>query len=308
LALIALFILGEGVAHLLGQDGGERLSPRDIGYLALSLAACVGAALLNPNTYRMLWYPFETLGSGAMQRYIQEWAPPDFRQAVFWPAAALLLGGAAAMVFSKRRRDLTEALLFFGLGFAGLLSARHLPLFAVVAVPTLTRYLARIEVGRLRWDLSALAPARQPGRGRVLVHWLLVVIAVAACAVWVASVAIDNRDVEARLYPLDALSYVDAHGLRAQRMYNSYNWGGYLLWRGYRVFIDGRADVYLDAFMDEYVLAYQLAGNWRRPLDRYQVDYVLVEADIPFAMLLDESADWTQVYRDAQAEIFQRAQ
>ena len=55
-------------------------------------------------------------------------------------------------------------------------------------------------------------------------------------------------------------------------------------------------------------MAYQLAGDWRRPLDRYEVDYVLVEAGIPFAMLLQENDDWTRVYRDAQAEIYRRAE
>ncbi|MBN1639595.1 MAG: hypothetical protein JXA09_00075 [Anaerolineae bacterium] len=307
LALIALFIAGEGAAHLLGQ-GGARLAPRQMACLALSLLACVCAALLNPNGYRILRYPFETLGSGAMQRYIQEWAPPDYRQPAFWPAIALLYGGAVAMAYSKRRRDLTDVLFYYGLGFAGLLSARHLPLFAVVAVPILTRYLAQIEVGRLSWDLSDLVPVRPPVRGMVALNWILVVVALVACAGWVSIVAADNLDVEARRYPLEALAYIDAQGLGDQRMYNSYNWGGYLLWRGYRVFIDGRADVYLDAFMDEYVLAYQLAGDWRRPLDRYDVDYVLIEAGIPLATLLEESVEWMRVYVDAQAVIYMRAE
>ena len=35
-------------------------------------------------------------------------------------------------------------------------------------------------------------------------------------------------------------------GLAEQPGYNSYNWGGYLIWRGLPVFVDGRADVYGD--------------------------------------------------------------
>jgi len=88
---------------------------------------------------------------------------------------------------------------------------------------------------------------------------------------------------------------------------NSYNWGGYLLWRGFKVFIDGRADVYLDAFMDEYVLAYQLRGDWRQPLERYGVDYVLIESGASLSTLLQESKEWTLAYRDDVAVIFERA-
>ena len=72
------------------------------------------------------------------------------------------------------------------------------------------------------------------------------------------------------------------------------------------MFIDGRADVYLDAFMDEYVLAYQLRGDWRRPLDRYDVDYILIERGASFAALLEESDEWAQEYADEQAVIFVR--
>jgi len=308
LGLIALFLAGEVLANWMGVRTERTLAPRRIGALAVSLAACVAASLLNPNTYKMLWYPFETLGSGAMQRYIQEWAPPDFRQLAYWPTIALLFGGAGALTYTGRQRDLTDVLLFFALGFAGLLSARHIPLFAVVGAPILTRYLAHVQIGRLGWNLTGLPPARPPSRAMVILNWALVVLFVVAGGARVADVALRNRDVEARQYPLEALAYVDASGLAGQRMYNSYNWGGYLLWRGYPVFIDGRADVYLDAFMDEYVLAYQLRGDWRRPLDRYDVDYILIERGASFAALLEESDEWTRAYADDQAVVCVRAE
>jgi hypothetical protein len=127
-----------------------------------------------------------------------------------------------------------------------------------------------------------------------------------AGGVWVAKVLLDNRSVEATHYPLDALAYIEASGLSKARMYNSYNWGGYLLWRGYRVFIDGRADVYLDDFMDEYMLAYQLQGDWRQPLERYDVEYVLIESGASLEALLEESTEWTRAYRDEMAVIFVR--
>jgi hypothetical protein len=307
LFLVAVFIGGELLSHLLDHRAEQTLSLVQIRGLSLSLVACVVASLINPNTYKMLWYPFETLGSGAMQRYIQEWAPPDFRRVEYWPSIALLFGGAAAMVFSRRRHDLTEVMLFFGLGFASLLSARNIPLFAVVATPILTRYLTQIKVGRLRWDLTDLPRSRPPSRGMVVLNWALVLAFVLAGAARVVDMAIKNRDVEFRRYPLRALAYIDESGLADKRMYNTYNWGGYLLWRGYEVYIDGRADVYLDEFMDEYVLAYQLRGDWRRPLDRFDVEYILIESGASFEALLEASDEWTRVYRDDQAVIFVRA-
>ncbi|MBN1936780.1 MAG: hypothetical protein JW934_19120, partial [Anaerolineae bacterium] len=269
--------------------------------------ASVPAALLNPNGWKMLWYPFETLGSKAMQQYIQEWAPPAFNRPEYWPLIALLFGGALVFTLTRRRRDLADLLLFFGFGFMALISARHIPLFAVAAVPILTRYAAQIELGHLRWDMSALTPAR-PSRGAlVALNWLLVLLFVAAGALRVADVLVKNRAAEASYFPVRAVEFIEQSGLADQRMYNSYNWGGYLLWRGYKVFIDGRADVYLDDFMNEYVLAYQLRGDWRVPLDRFDVDYVLIERGASLATLLAQTDEWVQVYEDNLAAIFVRA-
>jgi hypothetical protein len=308
LGLVALYLVGELLANGTGLRTARTLSPPRVRGLVLSLGACVAASLLNPNTYKMLWYPFETLGSQAMQRYIQEWAPPDFRQVAYWPSIALLFAGAGSLAYTERQRDLTDVLVFFALGFASLLSARHIPLFAVVGAPILTRYLAQVRIGRLRWDLTDLPPAHPPPTWMVILNWVLVVLFSVVGGLRIADVALRNRDIEARQYPLAALAYIDENGLDAKRMYNSYNWGGYLLWRGYPVFIDGRADVYLDAFMDEYVLAYQLRGDWRRPLDRYDVDYILIERGASFAALLEESDEWRREYADEQAIIFVRVE
>jgi hypothetical protein len=307
LALIGLVIAGECAANLLDHRTPRTLRMRQVGCLALALAACVLASLANPNGVRLLIYPLETLGSRAMQQYIQEWASPDFHRREYWAFAVLLLGGAATLAFTRRKRDLTDVLALFGLGFAGLLSARHIPLFAVVAAPIVTRYAAQVELGRWRWDLTRLAPSRPPSRLMAIVNWALVLLVALGGALYVTDVIVRGQDVEARRYPVAALEYIETHGLAGQRMYNSYNWGGYLLWRGYPVFIDGRADVYMDAFMDEYVLAYQLRGDWRRPLEHYAVDYVLIESGASLEALLEASDEWTRVYRDDLAVIFIRS-
>jgi len=313
--LLGLVLLGELAAHLLDYRTPETLSLRQIRDLALALGACVLAALLNPNGARILVYPFETLGSQAMQRYIQEWASPDFHQPAYWPLALLLFGGVASLALSARRRSLTDVGLFGAFGLAALHAARHIPLFAVVATPILTRYLAQVQLGRLCWDLGRrsewLPPDRPSAVGRggvwlIVLNWALVLLLALGGAARVAGVLRDNRDVENTHYPVAALSALETQGLAERRIYNSYNWGGYLLWRGVPVFIDGRADVYGDAFMDEYVQAYQLRGDWRQPLKRYGVEVVLIESGSSLAALLEESDEWARAYRDDLAVVYVR--
>jgi hypothetical protein len=242
----------------------------------------------------MLLYPFETLGSDAMQTYIQEWHSPNFHRIEYWPFALLLLGGAVTLVLSRRKAGVTDLLLFFGFGFAGLLSARHIPLFAVVAAPVVTRALAGVRV-----------PASRRPR-LVVLNWVILLVVVALAGVWMADKFQADREAEAERYPVEALAYIREQGLADDRVYNSYNWGGYLIWKGFPVYIDGRADVYMDAFMDEYVLAYQLRGDWRVPLETYDVDYVLIERGASLGRVLAEVPEWERVYEDEVAVIFVR--
>ncbi|MCL6549012.1 MAG: NADH-quinone oxidoreductase subunit H, partial [Alicyclobacillus sp.] len=45
---------------------------------------------INPSGWHIWLYPFETLDSELMQRYIVEWSSPDFHSWMYWPFAALL--------------------------------------------------------------------------------------------------------------------------------------------------------------------------------------------------------------------------
>jgi hypothetical protein len=304
--IISAILIGDSLAHFLNYSTSDTLDRRGLRNLALTLGACVAAAGLNPNGFKILWYPFETLSSRAMQEYIQEWAPPAFNRPEYWPTVALLFAGMLAFILSRRKRDLSDLILFIGFSFMALLSARHIPLFALVASPILTRYGAQIELGRLHWDLSGPHPARPIRKTLVLINWLLVLIFVAAGAIRISNVLMDNKNAGARSFPVHAVEFIQRQGLAKQRMYNSYNWGGYLLWRGYKVFIDGRADVYLDDFINQYMLGYLIRDEWRVPLDKFSVDYVLIERNAPLAILLRESHEWRQIYEDDLAVIIVR--
>jgi hypothetical protein len=89
-------------------------------------------------------------------------------------------------------------------------------------------------------------------------------------------------------------------------MYNSYNWGGYLLWAlpEEPVFVDGRTDLYDDGFLREYFQVMFVHPGWQEVLDRYRVRLALTERDSILATLLATQPGWRQVYSDDQAVIY----
>jgi hypothetical protein len=109
-------------------------------------------------------------------------------------------------------------------------------------------------------------------------------------------------------FPVAAADFVRATR-PAQPIYNEYGWGGYLIWRlypDYRIYIDGRADVYGDAFLEEFLATHDGETHWREPLDRVGVRTVIIKPDASLASLLRQEPDWVQVFEDSQAIVFAR--
>ncbi len=87
---------------------------------------------------------------------------------------------------------------------------------------------------------------------------------------------------------------------------NHYNWGGYLIWRlypEYRVYIDGRADLYGDSFLDEFAASYYLKQHWREPLRKWGIRTVFLPWDAPLVTALLSTPGWKRIYIDSQAVI-----
>jgi hypothetical protein len=329
--LLGTYAVGDLAQRWLAIPTERTLGKTAVTHLFGATFASFLAAAVNPSGIELWIYPFLTLGSGPMQAYIQEWHSPDFHQTFFWPFAAMLALGVLGWVFSKNypQNDLavagvpavpptgavmrpagahvtiTDLLLFLGTGAAGLLSARHIPLFAIVAAPILARsWLIVLPGSRLAGGESTQQPAKPIF---AVLNWLLLVVAVGTAVVWTSTKINNNEAAIVARYPVAAVDYLAASGLDEARGYNSYNWGGYLIWRGVPVFVDGRADVYGDPFLLYYRRTFDVLPGWQEPLDEYNVDYVLMEAGSPLTAVLAASPDWTEVYADDLAQIFVRA-
>jgi hypothetical protein len=296
LALIAIYIFGEVV-----QKSGERatvgrLRPPLLN-LVLVFVLCLLVVPLNPNGATMYVYPFETLGSRAMQTYIQEWFSPDFHLLEWQPFAWLLLATFTALALSGK---------LVILAYAGLRSARLVPMFALVAAPVLAEHTWSVLEARGWTQLLKSTP--RVSWSMSLANWLLLLVILIAAVLRAGMVIGNQSKTERENYPAAAVSYVKSQQLVGP-LYNAYDWGGYLIWQLYpaqRVFIDGRADIYGDAFIEEFLQAYQGRENWRAPLDRYGVKVVLVEPGAPIVGKLAQDAAWRQVYEDKQAVIFRK--
>ncbi len=298
LAIIGVHAVGEEIAWL-GQRGGEGpwVGPK-ARQLALVLLACVGASLVTPNGVAGVAFPFGTLGSQVIQDTIQEWASPDFHKSMAWPLGAYWLALLGALAVSRRRLGASELLLLLGSSATALYSVRHAQFLSLVGAPILAEGLTDLMGRRARAGADRQLPKPLlAGMGVVTAALLLVV------AVRTQGMVRRTAEAESALYPASALAYMREHDIGG-RVFNTYHWGGYLIWQGYPVFVDGRAEVYGDRVLGEHVKARWLKPDWEEPLRHYGVEVVLIETDSPLAVVLRESGRWQAVYRDDLATVF----
>lgn len=308
IAILGAYIIGQTVQLLFSSSSFRGMSWPDVGRLTIITVVAFLVAALNPNGPAIWIYPFFTLGSGAMQQYIGEWQSPDFHLTIFWPFAAMFFLGVIGLLASRRRPAFTDVLLFLGTAMAGFMSARHIPIFSVVAAPVVVRYMAVMLDGTRFSAVIASQDKQQPTPINLkIVNWLILLLAIVGAGIWTINVIINNEVVIAEHYPQAAVDYLEESDLASEGGYNSYNWGGYLIWRGIPVFIDGRADVYGDDFIHFYRLTHDVTREWREPLDRYEVAYILTERGSPLSTLLSASQEWHVSYTDDLATIYARA-
>ncbi len=299
LALIGLYI----VRAVLDGDW-DQVRP-----LLIVLIVCTAVVPLNPNGFRMFSYPYETLTSESMAAFIQEWASPDFHQSTYLPLAVLLLSTFAAMALSPTRASLGEIFLVLITALGALRSVRHIPIFSLFAAPVLAKHLWAIAKER-GWDKALTGAEARPTGIKLLINILLLLspLALGVSRVW--HFASHQRNYETLRNPVAAVEFLKSQRLPGP-IYNRYGWGGYLIYQlypEYRVYIDGRADVYGDAFFAEAMRVYDGAGDWSSSLDRRGINTVLISPDAPLASLLrNDEGKWKVVYEDNDAIIFTRA-
>lgn len=135
---------------------------------------------------------------------------------------------------------------------------------------------------------------------------LTATLAIMIAALFVSAAVNNNDRAVAEIFPVDAVNVILDSDLADARGFNSYGWGGYLIWRDIPVFIDGRADVYGDEFMDRYFGARDSGTDWRPLFDEYDVSYVLLEPGAELNPVLVEAPEWVLVYADGVADLFVR--
>ena len=304
------FIVGLALAAVLAAEAiiegpsGERRSLAR--RWTVFLLAAVAASCLTPYGWVPLLLTFKGFVLGnEVKQYVREWQPVSLMSAPITLIFVLLMMFAALLAGAKIR--LPRLVLVIALTGIMLSSVRYVgPYNLVTPLLLATPLCAQFPILRFTSQIESqpqffVLLAKAARRTLYPLYAAIVLIPFAAAAFGKAVTP------DPQITPAAAVDYIVDHN-DGGKVYNSFNFGGYLIFRKVPTFVDGRTDqLFLNGFFSQ-----RINTTTKHPrkiiqyLEEYNIKFVLVEPDSFESQELQATVGWRKVYSDKYSALFER--
>jgi hypothetical protein len=295
------FVLGLALIGATGLESLWRAAPERRVALALRWSlfglAALAACCCTPYGVHTLLAAARILSLGKSFTVIAEWRQADFSS--FSPFAGALLGLLGLALWGRLTLSPPRVLLILAVTWMALAHVRSIETFAVLLPLVLAQPLG-----------CRMKPA--PGDAPPAL-WIVPSAPIAALAIALASAGATAAfaahhvfEFSSRQTPIAAVDVLAAR--QGARVFNSYSFGGYLIARDIRPFVDGRSELYGETFLMDYFAAEDArdVAGLLRMLDANKINATLLTADSPAAQILNHVRGWRRIYTDDIAVIHVR--
>jgi hypothetical protein len=291
LALVAPF-----TAEAVLEAKGQRLRTA-LPWIGFGLAS-IAASLLTPHGVEGLVFPLKVTNMKVLAR-IAEWVPARFdKLTIFEPMFLYTL--MICLVRGVRVPAIRLLILLAGLHMA-LQHVRQQAILAVLAPLLLSEPLGRAfepSVQLPRPSLASCFAGRWREYSPAAAVLLTLFFGSLALRLYVPFQRPNDEAV-----PVTAVAHIPAT-LRKLPVFNEYSFGGLLIFNDIKPYIDGRADMYGDAFTLNTISI--LGGDkekWSATVARYGIRWTILSPKTPLLPMVDQDPNWRRVYADKWAVI-----
>jgi hypothetical protein len=278
---------------------------------------CGAASLANPMGWKVYAHIVNFFRSRELSTVTTEFASPNFHTAGMRGMLFLLLLLAVTLMIVRPKVHATDVLVIGGWGCLALLSARNVPIFALVTTPYLAQWLTEFARSddNSRWYRlyresmeSELAVNHKAGRVLMIAAFVCVLLLMAKPAI-VGGAPILSTDFPSSRYPIAAVDYLRTHPQMVHgQMFNCFLWGGFLDFAlpEWKPFIDSRTDMYGLDLVHEFKTANDPKPGWETVFAKYNVGWTILPVQHPLNQILQLRPDWQPVFSNQLAVVFAR--
>jgi hypothetical protein len=292
------FVFGLFMVAPVGLDAvvgaSEKMRKTLIMRWALFALLALGASCCTPYGWDALLASQKILDLGSALPLIQEWKPTQFGG--LGAFEIFLLVGIGFALLRGIKLPPTRILLLLGLLHMAFAQGRAVEILALLGPLVIAAPLAR-QIGGNELSASNATPARAV---------LFASIGLAMMTGTIAWCSAHRFEPNPHSAPVAAVTELKKFNFT--RVFNDYDFGGYLISQGVAPFIDGRTELYGEKFFVDHNAASGLMQpeNLFRLLDQYDIEATLMRTQSAATKLLDHMDGWQKVYSDDIATIHVR--
>jgi hypothetical protein len=297
------FVLGLALIGPIGLEALESAAPERRLVLAFRWAlfglASLAASCCTPYGWSSLLGAARILDLGESFKVIAEWRSADF--STFNTFEATLLGLLGLAFYRGLTLSAPRILLILVTVWMALTHVRSIETFGILVPLVLAKPLA-VRSKTAPSEPTADAQSRWSAV-TAFAALMIVMAAWASTSIIAARHAFTFSTIQTPVAAVDLLI-----SRKAERVFNSYGFGGYLITRNVKPFVDGRSELYGEKFLMDFFAAEDArdVDGLLRMLDDYRIDATLLTPDSPATQVLDHIPGWTRAYADKMAVVHVR--
>ena len=201
------------------------------------------------------------------------------------------------LIFTKTRIRLSDLLMIGGLTILMLYSGRQKSMFVLIGLIVGNRIICDFyKMYNDKLDEILLE--------EIVKKWVIFTIILSFISVDFCLMFEKRKDqlVDSEEYPVEMSEYILDYFKNTDfsdvKLFNEYNYGSYLLYKGIPVFIDSRADLYSPEFnenvtvFDDFMQANSLNKDFKELIEKYKITQIILKKDsLIYKVIKDMNSD-----------------
>lgn len=223
------------------------------------------AISLNPHGLKMLLYPYSNILDNTMKSGITEWQRPKIDNLNTFVLYIYIL--AIILLFIKKRKELKkiDIIIFTAFSYLSISSIRFIPFIYLSSTFFIFDYIEKSEIGLINYKLISFA---------------------SLCCIIISlfSIPIVISNTNKKIIDNQIITYLQKK--QPKRLYNYYDYGGYLIYNNIKVFYDGRADIYSKNIFKDANNLMSFEKDSKNFIEEHDFDYYLLPKEAPLVSQL----------------------
>ncbi len=261
-----------------------------IGILVVLITGFMTPNFLVPFTY------FINTRKGISMNYISEHLPLRISDRPYLYIGLLVF---IILILNKKVKiKLRDLFLISGLFLLSFLSNRNCSLFFILAVFSFARMFTSLKLDSLMDAVKSSAFS------------IALLIFFSVFLITTVKFRIKEDFVDVREYPTAASDYIIENlDYKNIKLFNEYNYGSYLMYREIPVFIDSRADLYLQEFNPGCIVYKDfliIFDDYNNIFNKYGVTHIILKNTSNLSRLLNLDDNYNRLYLDDYFSIYEK--